>query len=135
MSKTVNFSEKLEPMAERIGEHAKSALENPETRHLEEREVIKRSIQSIANEISATTAPSPTESAMKTESNLPSYMADDDEGDAAKEVERLIDEAVNNGMEKALRLAKKSSPFVEDAFHDALVDKLMPEFKKRGIIK
>jgi len=50
-------------------------------------------------------------------------------------VARLVDIVFAKGLAAGVREAKRQPPFVEDAFHDALVDKLLPELKKRGIIK
>ena len=47
----------------------------------------------------------------------------------------LLDLAFHHGIEKANSEAKKSSPFIVDAFHDALVTKLYPELQKRGIVE
>ena len=43
--------------------------------------------------------------------------------------------AAGEDITKAVNEARKYPPFVEDAFHDALIDKFLPELKKRGIIK
>ena len=50
------------------------------------------------------------------------------------EVEYLVDLAFHKGIKKAVAEARHSSPFVLDAFHDALVGKFYPELKKRGIV-
>ena len=43
--------------------------------------------------------------------------------------------AFMDGILKAANEAKKSNPFVLDAFHDALTGKLYDEFKRRGLLK
>jgi hypothetical protein len=48
--------------------------------------------------------------------------------------EQLIDITFHKGLEDAIKEAKKSGPFVLDAFHDALADKLYEEIKKRKMI-
>ena len=50
------------------------------------------------------------------------------------EVEYLVDVALHKGVETALNEASKASPYVLDAVHDALVGKLYPELKRRGIV-
>ncbi len=50
-------------------------------------------------------------------------------------VEQLIDVAIHKGIAVAARRAAKAPPFMLDAFHDALTDKLYDEFKRRNIIK
>ena len=42
---------------------------------------------------------------------------------------------MHKGIEKAAAEAKKSNPYVLDAFHDALVEKLYPELQRRGVLK
>ncbi|MFH1161791.1 MAG: hypothetical protein V1696_00740 [Candidatus Jorgensenbacteria bacterium] len=51
------------------------------------------------------------------------------------EVERLVDLVFDKCLSAGIREAKRHGPFVQDAFHDALVDKLLPELEKRGILK
>lgn len=50
------------------------------------------------------------------------------------EVDYLVDVALHKGVEAALSEAAKTSPYVLDAVHDALVGKLYPELKRRGIV-
>ncbi|MCL5006592.1 MAG: hypothetical protein M1153_00370 [Patescibacteria group bacterium] len=49
-------------------------------------------------------------------------------------VETLLETAFKNGVEEAAKKAKLAGPFVLDAFHDALVDKLYAEMKERKLI-
>ncbi len=67
-------------------------------------------------------------------SPLPQY-AQDAPAETKLEIEYLIDLAIHQGLTKANAQARTSSPFVVDAFHDALVGKLYPEFERRGLIK
>ena len=55
--------------------------------------------------------------------------------ESIKEVNRLIELVSEKGVKGAIAQAKNSNPFVLDAFHDALVDKLYEELKSRGLIK
>jgi hypothetical protein len=43
--------------------------------------------------------------------------------------------AFKDGILKASSEAAKASPFVLDAFHDALAGKLYEELKKRGVLE
>lgn len=52
-----------------------------------------------------------------------------------QEIEHLLDVASRDGIAHADTLARKSSAFVLDAFHDAVVGRLYPELKRRGKIK
>lgn len=63
---------------------------------------------------------------------LPAYVEGNNA--EAREIEWLVDMALHHDVRKALRIARRRDPFVEDAFHDALVDKILPELKKRGMI-
>ena len=46
----------------------------------------------------------------------------------------MVDSVFHEGLWKTLAKAKKSDPFVLDAFHDALTDKLYDELKNRKLI-
>lgn len=136
MPKVMNFSENLEKNLERIGYHVREDVEkNPEIRKLPERVIVKKSIMSLAREVSETPQPDQ-ESDDAHLSFLPSYFVSEDGSDdeVKKAVEYLVDMTLHGDLEKAIRTSKKYPAFVEDAFHDALVDKLVPELKKRGIL-
>ena len=49
-------------------------------------------------------------------------------------VEELVDSLFHQGIEKVISRARRASPFILDAFHDALTDKLHEELKKRKLI-
>lgn len=101
----------------------------PENRNLGGEALLKKSLVSIA--------PTPEEAGSKSapsKSPLPDYA----EASGAKtklEIEYFLDLAFHQGLDKAVSEARKSSPFVLDAFHDALAGKLYPELKNRGILK
>ena len=44
-------------------------------------------------------------------------------------------EVFSKGLKQALVSVQVEEPFIIDAFHDALVDRLYDELKTRGIIK
>lgn len=46
-------------------------------------------------------------------------------------VEELVDSLFHQGIEKVISRARRASPFILDAFHDALTDKLHEELKKK----
>jgi len=144
MQKTVNFSEHLEQSLERIGGRIGEHRENPETMNLPEREIVKESIKSIEREIvlevpketvsSQLTSPQPTPRAK--DDTLPAYMEEENVEEIAKEkVKKLVEVTFQKGIEEAIRESKNFSPYIEDAFHDALVDKLLPILKERGVLK
>lgn len=127
---SLGFEQVLESDIRRLAEEVKRHRENPETRSAGEVELLKRSIQSITK----TAPPSPAQPSPGRASPLPDY-AQSASPETKLEIEYLLDLAFREGIEKATAEAKKSNPFVLDAFHDALAGKLYPEFQKRGILK
>ncbi len=120
----------LEADIKRLATEVQAHRERADTGHLSDQELIKKSLQSMAP------APSPVQPASQPTSTspLPDYAADASP-ETKLEIEYLLDMALHHGIEKANSEAKKSSPFIVDAFHDALVTKLYPELQKRGIVK
>lgn len=66
--------------------------------------------------------------------DLPLYLENESPEMKAK-IQELIDMALVSGVEKSVIEAKKYSPFVLDAFHDALTEKIYNELKDRGKLK
>ena len=56
----------------------------------------------------------------------------DDESRA--EVEQLVEQVFTEGLEKTLKMLEFQEPFIIDAFHDVLTDRIYDELKKRGTI-
>ncbi len=137
--KVKNFDENLEKSLSRLGKQIETESRTPETKELREKELVKLSLKSLAEE-AKNARPSdeksaPPESHFKT-TLLPSYLDGAGVPENVKaEIEELINLVFAKGLEDALVEAERHGPFVEDAFHDALVDKLLPELKKRGILK
>ena len=122
--------EALEADIERLALEVKAQREHPETKSLQGPELLKRSLQLYTGTVSV--PPAPNLPAAKAPL-LPSYMQNAS-SEVKLEVEYLVDMAFHEGVIKANEEARKSSSFVVDAFHDALVGKLYPEFKRRGLI-
>ncbi|MEK7546688.1 MAG: hypothetical protein AAB536_00695 [Patescibacteria group bacterium] len=120
--------EALEADMKRLAEEIQRNREAPENRILGGEEIVKKSIQSISYAQLARDAQ------QASSGPLPKYAAGAP-AESKLEVEYLIDMALYHGLDKANAEAAKSSPFVMDAFHDALAAKLYPELKKRGILK
>lgn len=136
MVKTQNFHEGLERDLERLTANVRSAKEKPEAREWSERETVSRTLRSFRDTLprregeERISQNQPSEK--KGESFLPAYLDKEEGAERAKaKVERLIEVAFREGLEKAMKEARREQPFVEDAFHDALVDKLLPELKRR----
>lgn len=53
---------------------------------------------------------------------------------SVQKVNDLIGQVSERGIAKTIEEAKRQEPFILDAFHDALVDKLHDELKARGIV-
>ena len=54
--------------------------------------------------------------------------------EAVEKVNGLIEMIGTEGIKKTIELAKEGDPYVLDAFHDALVDKLHGDLKSAGVI-
>ncbi len=129
MVKVKNFSGNIEKDLNSLGKAVEKTRERVGESH-KEREIVKESIKSlpVGGGVSGSGNGTPTPS--------PNYLkgSSGDEG-VREKVEELVEMTLRDGLEKGLREAKKQTPFIEDAYHDALVDKLLPELKKRGLIK
>lgn len=119
----------LEADIKRLAAEVQKNREKPEVHGLSDQEILRKSIQSLGSSQPATPL-----QAQPSDSPLPDY-AKDAPAEAKLEIEYLLDMALHHGIEKANNEAKKSIPFIMDAFHDALVTKLYPELQKRGIVK
>ena len=123
-------SEAMEVDMKRIAEEIQKHRENPEVKNYSDRELLKKSIQSMVP-----VAPVRDDSAQIQGGEDPLSNLNSAPPSAKLEVEQLLSLAFKSGVVKASEEAGKSSPFVLDAFHDALTGQLYEEFKKRGIIK
>ncbi len=121
--------EAFEKDIERISQGIEKYRELPGGESGGGQELVKKSIQSVVS-----AAPPPAAPAPKQSGALPDYASSAPPA-SKTEIEYLVSMALNQGLDKANAEAAKSSPFVMDAFHDALAAKLYPELKKRGIIK
>ena len=116
------------PDIQKLGEHLeqKSALEKVEEHTIE---TVKQSIQAV----SQTSAPvgQSTEGGVDV---LPEYTKNYTEEDKQK-IENLLQVAASKGLDAANSNAEGQPPYILDAFHDALAEKLLPYLKQQGIIK
>lgn len=106
-----------------------------EHRDLSERDIIKKILYPIIKQMPATSQQSDVSIQMSdiSSQNLPDYLKDSPD-DIKLQVEKLIDLAINYGVEKAARTAGQLNAFIVDAFHDAITDKLYDELKNRKIL-
>lgn len=119
----------LEADIKRLAAEVQAHREKFEAQRLSDQEILRKSVQSFGD-----VQPASAVQAQPSDSPLPDY-AKDAPAEAKLEIEYLLDLAFHHGIDKANNEAKKSSPFIMDAFHDALVTKLYPELQKRGIVK
>ncbi|MBI2278916.1 MAG: hypothetical protein HYU81_02540 [Candidatus Brennerbacteria bacterium] len=136
MPNVKNFHEKLEKDLERVT--AEIAVRREHAPEVPAREVVRASIVAAVLPLPAD-APAGTStkagvSEKENNNRLPSYLSGESP-EVRMEVERLVSLALDEGIAPAVAAAAKHPPFVLDAFHDALVDKLMPELERRGIVK
>lgn len=130
-----NFHEALEKDLQRLTAEIKERQTALEAKEVSGEEVLKKSLEIFKEPALPVSAQPPTDEHL-TESFLPAYLTGQNVDEKIKlEVERLVDMIFHQGIEKAVKESKKYPPFIEDAFHDALVDKLLPVLKERGIIK
>lgn len=117
----------------RVREEVQAIRSRPELRDASHEALVKESIKSIAEKVPADSppTPSPAPSASSASSRLPAY-ADDADASVKTEVEALLRRVAEKGLLDAIAAAKKAEPFVEDAFHDALVEKMMPAFREES---
>ncbi len=136
MVKVENFHEALERDLARLTDTIREQRRSPDVKAVPEREVVRRSLESFTNSVAPAPAPPPSKTdGHVSDSILPGYLQGNGAGSPAKvEVEALIDLVFHKGLERAVQEAKRHSPYAMDAFHDALVDKLLPILKQRGIL-
>ncbi len=134
--KVQNFSERLEADLTRLGQEVQARKERQEGGAVEEKNIVKESLKTMAegSEASQSTPQVSDNLSSKDEDYLPAYLSNASGGEEMKRaVEHLLELTLEKGIQKAVAVARRANPFIEDAFHDALADKLIPELKKRGI--
>jgi len=132
---TRNYSETLNDGYKRL--HAQIEVERakPENLEVQEREIVKKSVIGVVQSIKTTVPLEEKKEEKQPEFHVIPQYAEQESEALRKEIEALVESAANNGLEQAVQESLKHSSFVQDAFHDALVDRLIPELKRRGILK
>lgn len=144
MVRIKNFNEFLEQDLERLAANIKEHQTLEGENRLLPREVIKESLEALTEQPAM--APAENQAAVSQKemvapaiqpaptSFLPAYLIDSQNtAEIQNKIQHLIKLAFKEGLAEAIKEAKNYPPFIEDAFHDALIDKLMPELKKRGL--
>ena len=116
----------IEADIERLSAEISIIKEKPQNRDVSGHEIVRQSVRAFVQV-------SPQNTTTQSDGPLPAYMKDVTP-DVRLEVERLVDLAFHEGILKANEAAQAHSPFVLDAFHDALAGKLYPELQKRGLV-
>ena len=108
---------------------------------VEERELVKSAIAEKLSTavpqsapVATTTATQQAVQAAVAVSGGKSYL-DTLDPDSRLVVEGLIESVFTKGMTATFKMLEMEEPYIIDAFHDVLTDKLYSELKKRGIIK
>lgn len=92
-------------------------------------EVVREEVYSAASDVSVQNSNS------NDSTGSGSHYLDALDGENVQKVNELIEGLEKRGLKKTIEQAKREEPFVLDAFHDALVDRLYGELKGRGHIK
>ncbi|MDP2638564.1 MAG: hypothetical protein Q8P06_00080 [Candidatus Azambacteria bacterium] len=132
-----NFSENLEKDLGRLTAEIteRRQQESPE---LPDRHILKKSLEVfIPKEADSSDSNSVVvnDQFQPKDNFMPSYVVFGENKESQEKIQTLVDLALKEGLTEAWKAARREAPFVIDAFHDALVDKLLPELKRRGVIK
>ncbi len=121
----------IEQDIERLSKEIAEKRNLSEYKKLSEKELIKQTLEPIMHQSSNQPIQSPTPSQGPAEETiLPDYLKDSP-AEIKIQVEKLVDSVFHQGISKTIHEAQKAGPFILDAFHDALTDKLYEELKKR----
>ncbi len=124
-----NF-EGVDQEIEKVGKDFEIRKNMEESKGVGDREILKQ----ILHPLVKTPAPLPqANSKPQADLNLPAYLKDSPE-EIKQRVEYLISETFKKGIERTANDAQKFGPFILDAYHDALTDKLYEELQRRKII-
>lgn len=122
----------LEKDIERLGREVAEQKSRPENKGVPEREIVRQVITPV---VKTHLPPTPAQAPAKNEEDtfLPSYTKTTP-ADTKHYIEQLLEGTFHEGLEKTIKKAIQAGPFVVDAYHDALIDKLHDELKKRNIL-
>lgn len=132
-----SIPERLAPHFETIARAVEERVSDPATLHEEgRRDVLKEAIREVGeryrNEASSaqevSVKPADTQEAIE----IAAYLREEGvNADAEPDVERLVMLFIHNPVD-GFREAHRSPPHIVDAFHDVLVDLVLPEMRRRG---
>ncbi len=113
----------------------KERIENPEAAHKSDKEILSSILARHARETSSSAAPASASPApAQDDAHMPSYAKE--LPDAAKvQVEHLVALTLEKGIVEGIAQARVAKdPYVMDAFHDALSEKLAAVLKAKNLL-
>ena len=143
MVKVQHFTAKsFEKNLAELGKYIEKSQEAAGLENQAEKELVKESLKSLAETLpqpsssSAPAAPIANPVAVKDDGEfLPQYLQTSNNPQVKAQIQRMVKIAFHKDIKTALKLSRRFPGFVEDAVHDALADKIIPELKKRGLLK
>lgn len=130
MPKVQNFHEKLEADIKRLIAKEERRTVPPAAPERSGRTFLKETIAAYAREMPSAPETSSVPEELKENKEESGVMP----AQVKRQVDELVDLVFKVGLEAGIHAARQYSPFVQDVFHDALVDTLLPELEKRGIL-
>lgn len=123
----------LEADIERLSKEIKEKRDLLENKGISNKELLKQTLSPIIKQSGPAQPIQPSVQPADDSKFLSDYLKDASP-DVKIKVEKLIESAFRHGLTKTVGEAKHFDPFILDAFHDALTDKMYEELKKRGLI-
>jgi hypothetical protein len=112
----------------------KERIENPEAAHKSDKEILSSILARHTQAAAPSAAPAPAASASQSDDLLPSYAKEIPDG-VKIQVEHLVTLTFEKGIVAGIARARAlNDPFVMDAFHDALSEKLAAALKTRKLL-
>lgn len=99
-----------------------------------EKEVVRTSLAEKINAVNLGAATPQVNVASRPANSGASYL-DDLDAETTEKVNHLIQVVFSKGLDAAIKEAKSQDPYVLDAFHDALVDKMYEELVRRKTVQ
>lgn len=116
-------------------ESKKRELEEAQGIRVEHKEALKEVVsEHVYGEVGSPTS-SPATTARSTSAAGDDHYLSTLDAESVEKINSLIEMVGRDGIKKTISAAKNFDPFILDAFHDALVDKLYGELKDQGYIK
>mgnify|MGYP001610990489 FL=1 len=125
----------LEADIARLSKEVAAHKARPENQDTPEREIIKQVLQPVIKRHAPpnTAATPPREAENEENAILPEY-TEFSSPQVKLKIEQLIESTFREGLEPTIKKAVHAGPFIMDAYHDALIDKLYDELKKRKLL-